>query len=199
MTKNLVKYTAAIFLSLIGSEILKLSTSFYIYKQTGNFWTVTLFYLMTQIPNLITYLLSGKFIKFNAKQCLVWSDVMSVVLLLILLMVFLVKNKSILSVLILIINSLIALVHAFRFIHLKNIIYFISDNFTNIKKYNWSNTWATSIALTTFLLLLLSLKNVDFWCLILLNIFTYITSGFYIWPWKLTFIYSKLVSWIIIN
>lgn len=67
MTKNLVKYTAAIFLSLIGSEILKLSTSFYIYKQTGNFWTVTLFYLMTQIPNLITYLLSGKFIKFNAK------------------------------------------------------------------------------------------------------------------------------------
>ncbi|PZW01566.1 hypothetical protein [Metamycoplasma auris] len=62
-TKNNIKYTSSLTLSMIGSEAFKLGTSIFIYKFTGNLWLVTIFYLLIQLPSIFVYLLSSKIVK----------------------------------------------------------------------------------------------------------------------------------------
>ncbi|MDC8911989.1 hypothetical protein PR245_02940, partial [Metamycoplasma hyosynoviae] len=59
-TKNKIKYSSSLILSMIGSEAFKLGTAIYIYKFTNSFWLVSILYLLIQIPTFISYLLNYK-------------------------------------------------------------------------------------------------------------------------------------------
>lgn len=88
--KNACKYTSSLNFSLVGSEAFKFSSSLYIYKITGDFWLVTILYLLIQLPSLIVYLFSTKIVKRweNDKLILLISDLFSALVLGILLIIF---------------------------------------------------------------------------------------------------------------
>ncbi|MDD7895806.1 hypothetical protein, partial [Metamycoplasma hyosynoviae] len=85
-----------------------------------------------------------------------------------------------------VINSLLSIVHSFRFIALKTIIYNISNNEKDVKTYNVLTTISTSIAfLLAPIFSLILFSKLPFWALILLNMVTYLISGFLYFSFKL--------------
>lgn len=75
---NLFKYVSAVGISLIGSEAFKISSAIYIYKISGDFWLVTLLYLLIQLPSIIIYIFSNKLVKIlKDKTALLLTDILS--------------------------------------------------------------------------------------------------------------------------
>ncbi|MDD1375091.1 methylase, partial [Metamycoplasma hyosynoviae] len=190
-TKNKIKYSSSLILSMIGSEAFKLGTAIYIYKFTNSFWLVSILYLLIQIPTFISYLLNYKIIKKrNLKHILLWTDIISFSILATILIGYFVIIKSNnlfgFSIFLLVINSLLSIVHSFRFIALKTIIYNISNNEKDVKTYNVLTTISTSIAfLLAPIFSLILFSKLPFWALILLNMVTYLISGFLYFSFKL--------------
>ncbi|MDC8920677.1 hypothetical protein PR253_03195 [Metamycoplasma hyosynoviae] len=190
-TKNKIKYSSSLILSMIGSEAFKLGTAIYIYKFTNSFWLVSILYLLIQIPTFISYLLNYKIIKKrNLKHILLWTDIISFSILATILIGYFVIIKSNnlfgFSIFLLVINSLLSIVHSFRFIALKTIIYNISNNEKDVKTYNVLTTISTSIAfLLAPIFSLILFSKLPFWTLILLNMVTYLISGFLYFSFKL--------------
>ncbi|WP_373438743.1 hypothetical protein [Metamycoplasma equirhinis] len=189
--KNKTKYSSSLILSMIGSEAFKLGTAVYIYKFTNSFWLVSILYLLIQIPTFISYLLNYKITKKgNLKHILLGTDLASFIVLSTILIGYfiIIKTNNLFgfSIFLLVINSLLSIIHSFRFIALKTIIYYVSDNEKDIKTYNILTTISTSIALLLapiFSLILFS--KLPFWTLILLNMVTYFISGFLYFSFKL--------------
>lgn len=178
---NTIKYTTSLTLSLIGSEAFKLGTSIFIYKFTGNLWLVTALYLLVQLPSILVYIFSSKIVKKfkNDKLILLFSDIVSFVLLIpTLITFFLTQNNKILSIVLIVFNTLLGFIHAFRFIYLKNVVYYISQNNKQMKIINISNSFATSFGffLSTIFSFFL-FKNLDFYWLVIMNMVTYLISG----------------------
>ncbi|MDD7907585.1 methylase, partial [Metamycoplasma hyosynoviae] len=190
-TKNKIKYSSSLILSMIGSEAFKLGTAIYIYKFTNSFWLVSILYLLIQIPTFISYLLNYKITKKrNLKHILLWTDIISFSILATILIGYFVIIKSNnlfgFSIFLLVINSLLSIVHSFRFIALKTIIYNISNNEKDVKTYNVLTTISTSIAfLLAPIFSLILFSKLSFWALILLNMVTYLISGFLYFSFKL--------------
>ncbi|MDD1372305.1 methylase, partial [Metamycoplasma hyosynoviae] len=190
-TKNKIKYSSSLILSMIGSEAFKLGTAIYIYKFTNSFWLVSILYLLIQIPTFISYLLNYKITKKrNLKHILLWTDIISFSILATILIGYFVIIKSNnlfgFSIFLLVINSLLSIVHSFRFIALKTIIYNISNNEKDVKTYNVLTTISTSIAfLLAPIFSLILFSKLPFWALILLNMVTYLISGFLYFSFKL--------------
>ncbi|MDC8914676.1 hypothetical protein, partial [Metamycoplasma hyosynoviae] len=190
-TKNKIKYSSSLILSMIGSEAFKLGTAIYIYKFTNSFWLVSILYLLIQIPTFISYLLNYKITKKrNLKHILLWTDIISFSILATILIGYFVIIKSNnlfgFSIFLLVINSLLSIVHSFRFIALKTIIYNISNNEKDVKTYNILTTISTSIAfLLAPIFSLILFSKLPFWALILLNMVTYLISGFLYFSFKL--------------
>lgn len=190
-TKNKTKYTSSLIFSMLGSEAFKLGTAVYIFKFTNSFWLVSLLYLLIQIPTFISYLLNNKITKkSNLKHILLWTDIASFIVLgLILIGYFIMAGNNKLfafSIFLLVINSILSIIHSFRFIALKTIIYSISDNTKNIKEYNILTTISTSIALLLGpICSTLLFVKLPFWTLIILNMATYLISGFIYFSLKL--------------
>ncbi|MDD1373949.1 methylase, partial [Metamycoplasma hyosynoviae] len=190
-TKNKIKYSSSLILSMIGSEAFKLGTAIYIYKFTNSFWLVSILYLLIQIPTFISYLLNYKITKKrNLKYILLWTDIISFSILATILIGYFVIIKSNnlfgFSIFLLVINSLLSIVHSFRFIALKTIIYNISNNEKDVKTYNVLTTISTSIAfLLAPIFSLILFSKLPFWALILLNMVTYLISGFLYFSFKL--------------
>ncbi|MDC8900292.1 hypothetical protein PR259_01650 [Metamycoplasma hyosynoviae] len=190
-TKNKIKYSSSLILSMIGSEAFKLGTAIYIYKFTNSFWLVSILYLLIQIPTFISYLLNYKITKKrNLKHILLWTDIISFSILSTILIGYFVIIKSNnlfgFSIFLLVINSLLSIVHSFRFIALKTIIYNISNNEKDVKTYNVLTTISTSIAfLLAPIFSLILFSKLPFWALILLNMVTYLISGFLYFSFKL--------------
>ncbi|SYV89693.1 Uncharacterised protein, partial [Metamycoplasma alkalescens] len=94
-----------------------------------------------------------------------FSDIVSFVLLIpTLITFFLTQNNKILSVVLIVFNTLLGFIHAFRFIYLKNVVYYISQNNKQMKIINISNSFATSFGffLSTIFSFFL-FKNLDFY------------------------------------
>ncbi|MBG0730903.1 hypothetical protein [Mycoplasma sp. 'Moose RK'] len=181
--KNSLKYTISLATSLIGSEAFKFSSSLYIFKVTGDFWLVTILYLLIQIPNLIVYLFSSKIIQKwkNSKLALLNSDLLSIFSLLLLLIIFFsIKNPLIFSfsIILILINTLLGFIHSFRFIYLKDIVYYLSNNKMEMTNLNIFSTFAAAIGfLISAVFSIILYSNLDFHWLISFNILTYLTSG----------------------
>ncbi|VEU59238.1 MFS transporter [Mesomycoplasma neurolyticum] len=179
MKTNLYKYIIAIFISLIGSGAFKLGTSLYMFKFEGNQWNIASMYLLIQIPTLVIYFFSKRISKINSKFSLVISDILSLFLLIISIFLYFLysKESKLFSILMIIINSLLGFVHAFRFIHLRNILYYCSSHEKEIKKYNYLNSWATTLSFVFFPFISLLFSYFNYYFLIIFNICTYLLSG----------------------
>ncbi|MEA4115437.1 methyltransferase domain-containing protein [Mycoplasma sp. 744] len=185
---NLSKYIFAIGISLIGSEAFKISSAIYIYKISGDFWLVTLLYLLIQLPSIIIYFFSHKLIKlFKDKTALLLTDLLSALFLLV---VFLISlwylNFHFFSIILIVLSTLLGTIHSYRFIHLKNIIYHLATNDKTLKAFNIGNSFATSIGFVFSPLMSFYLYNyLEFYWLIVFNILTYLISGFLYYSLKI--------------
>ncbi|WP_322908264.1 hypothetical protein RRG55_00960 [Mycoplasmopsis felis] len=186
--KNSIKYISSLSISLVGSETFKFASSLYIYKITGDFWLVTILYLLIQIPSLIIYLLSSKItsLKFNNKYVLFFCDVLSFLTLGILLTLFFVLPKSeskAFSIILITFSTILGFIHSLRFIYLKNIVYYITYNNKQLHNINILSTFGTSFGfLISSILTILLYNKLDFFILIIANMITYIISGLlYLW------------------
>ncbi|WP_322913019.1 MFS transporter [Mycoplasmopsis felis] len=186
--KNSIKYTSSLSISLVGSETFKFASSLYIYKITGDFWLVTILYLLIQIPSLIIYLLSSKItsLKFNNKYVLFFCDVLSFLTLGILLTLFFLLPKSeskAFSIILITFSTILGFIHSLRFIYLKNIVYYITYNNKQLHNINILSTFGTSFGfLISAILTILLYNKLDFFILIIANMITYIISGLlYLW------------------
>ncbi|MCU9939819.1 hypothetical protein NW739_03630 [Mycoplasmopsis felis] len=186
--KNSIKYTSSLSISLVGSETFKFASSLYIYKITGDFWLVTILYLLIQIPSLIIYLLSSKItsLKFNNKYVLFFCDVLSFLTLGILLTLFFLLPKSeskAFSIILITFSIILGFIHSLRFIYLKNIVYYITYNNKQLHNINILSTFGTSFGfLISAILTILLYNKLDFFILIIANMITYIISGLlYLW------------------
>ncbi|AXE61035.1 methylase [[Mycoplasma] phocae] len=179
--KNSINYTTSLALSLIGSEAFKLGSSIFIYKFTGNLWLVTLLYLFIQLPSILVYIFSSKIVQRikNNKLVLLLSDLTSVILLIPSLVIFFfTDNKSILSLILIICSSILGFINAFRFVFLKNIVYFITNNNEELKTINIANSFATSFGfLLSAILSFFLFKNIQFYWLVVMNMISYLISG----------------------
>ncbi|WP_348602568.1 MFS transporter [Mesomycoplasma hyopneumoniae] len=182
--KNACKYTSSLNFSLVGSEAFKFSSSLYIYKITGDFWLVTILYLLIQLPSLIVYLFSTKIVKRweNDKLILLISDLFSALVLGILLIIFFfgldIKTYQF-SIILIFFNTLLGFIHSFRFIYLKNIVYFLAQNQKQMVNINILSTFATSMGfLLSAIFGLFLYTKLEFYWMIIFNLFTYLVSGF---------------------
>ncbi|UWV84330.1 hypothetical protein [Mycoplasmopsis felis] len=185
--KNSIKYTSSLSISLVGSETFKFASSLYIYKITGDFWLVTILYLLIQIPSLIIYL-SSKItsLKLNNKYVLFFCDVLSFLTLGILFTLFFVLPKSeskAFSIILITFSTILGFIHSLRFIYLKNIVYYITYNNKQLHNINILSTFGTSFGfLMSAILTILLYNKLDFFILIISNMITYIISGLlYLW------------------
>ncbi|MFA7701329.1 hypothetical protein ABC565_01290 [Mycoplasmopsis synoviae] len=144
---NLIKYFNSISISLIGSEAFKLASSFYIFKITGSFWLVTILYLLIQLPYIIIYSFSNKLIKIlKDKNAHVLCDISSAIFLGIVFGIsFWYLQEELFSVVLITLSTILGTIHAYRFIHLKNVLYYITSNYDNLKKFNIANSIALSV------------------------------------------------------
>ncbi|WP_036464546.1 MFS transporter [Mycoplasmopsis sturni] len=188
-TKNLSKYISSVGISAIGSEAFKLASSLYIYKITGDFWLVTIFYLLIQIPSLIVYAFSSKLIKLlpDRKALLICDITSSIILVIPLILSFWFLNLnsngfSYFSIVLIIVQSLLGFIHSYRLIHLKNIIYYVANSDNELHKMNTGFSLGLGISFVLSPLLSYFLyTNLPFYFLVILNIGTYLLSGFLYW------------------
>ncbi|MCU9937334.1 hypothetical protein NW064_00475 [Mycoplasmopsis felis] len=162
--KNSIKYTSSLSISLVGSETFKFASSLYIYKITGDFWLVTILYLLIQIPSLIIYLLSSKItsLKLNNKYVLFFCDVLSFLTLGILFTLFFVLPKSeskAFSIILITFSTILGFIHSLRFIYLKNIVYYITYNNKQLHNINILSTFGTSFGFLMSAILTILLYN----------------------------------------
>ncbi|MGX9340146.1 MULTISPECIES: hypothetical protein [unclassified Mycoplasma] len=180
---NKTKYASSLIISMIGSEAFKLGTAIYIYKFTSSFWLVSLLYLLIQIPVFISYLLNKKIAsKLKLKNILIATDFISVGVLMVILIssFFFIKNNSLqaFSIFLLITNIILNIIHSFRFIALKSVLYYLSNNNKDIKTYNVLTTIATALAfLLASVFSFVLFTKLPFWSLIVMNMITYLASG----------------------
>ncbi|WP_444704968.1 hypothetical protein ACT1UH_03215 [Mycoplasma sp. 332] len=180
---NKTKYASSLIISMIGSEAFKLGTAIYIYKFTSSFWLVSLLYLLIQIPVFISYLLNKKIAsKLKLKNILIATDFISVGVLMVILIssFFFIKNNSLqaFSIFLLITNIILNIIHSFRFIALKSVLYYLSNNNKDIKTYNVLATIATALAfLLASVFSFVLFTKLPFWSLIVMNMITYLASG----------------------
>lgn len=185
---NNLKYTSSLTLSLIGSEAFKLGSSIFIFKFTGNLWLVTFLYLLLQLPSVLVYLFSSEIVKKvkSDKLILLICDLLSFAILIPPLITFIILNKddsnndlkTTLSIILITFSTLLGFIHSFRFIFLKNIIYFIADNNDQMQKFNATNSLATSLGfIASTILSFFLFKNLSFYWLITMNMITYLVSG----------------------
>ncbi|XBE78058.1 MFS transporter [Mesomycoplasma ovipneumoniae] len=186
--KNSIKFTSSLSTSLIGSEAFKFSSSLYIFKITGDFWLVTILYLLIQIPNLVVYLFSSKIVQKwkNDKIILLISDILSVFCLAFLLIIFFsLANSQIFtfSIILILVNTLLGFIHAFRFIYLKNIVYYLANNEKQMQNINVFSSFATAMGfLISAVFALVIYSRLDFYWMVLFNMITYSISGMlYFW------------------
>ncbi|MCP9306835.1 MFS transporter [Mesomycoplasma ovipneumoniae] len=181
--KNSIKFTSSLSTSLIGSEAFKFSSSLYIFKITGDFWLVTILYLLIQIPNLVVYLFSSKIVQKwkNDKIILLVSDILSVFCLAFLLIIFFsLANSQIFtfSIILILVNTLLGFIHAFRFIYLKNIVYYLANNEKQMQNINVFSSFATAMGfLISAVFALVIYSRLDFYWMVLFNMITYSISG----------------------
>ncbi len=181
--KNSIKFTSSLSTSLIGSEAFKFSSSLYIFKITGDFWLVTILYLLIQIPNLVVYLFSSKIVQKwkNDKIILLISDILSVFCLAFLLIIFFsLANSQIFtfSIILILVNTLLGFIHAFRFIYLKNIVYYLANNEKQMQNINVFSSFATAMGfLISAVFALVIYSRLDFYWMVLFNMITYSVSG----------------------
>ncbi|WP_341432829.1 MFS transporter [Mesomycoplasma ovipneumoniae] len=181
--KNSIKFTSSLSTSLIGSEAFKFSSSLYIFKITGDFWLVTILYLLIQIPNLVVYLFSSKIVQKwkNDKIILLISDILSVFCLAFLLIIFFsLVNGQIFtfSIILILVNTLLGFIHAFRFIYLKNIVYYLANNEKQMQNINVFSSFATAMGfLISAVFALVIYSRLDFYWMVLFNMATYSISG----------------------
>lgn len=181
--KNSIKFTSSLSTSLIGSEAFKFSSSLYIFKITGDFWLVTILYLLIQIPNLVVYLFSSKIVQKwkNDKIILLVSDILSVFCLAFLLIIFFsLANSQIFtfSIILILVNTLLGFIHAFRFIYLKNIVYYLAQNEKQMQNINVFSSFATAMGfLISAVFALVIYSRLDFYWMVLFNMITYSISG----------------------
>ncbi|MDO6856531.1 MFS transporter [Mesomycoplasma ovipneumoniae] len=181
--KNSIKFTSSLSTSLIGSEAFKFSSSLYIFKITGDFWLVTILYLLIQIPNLVVYLFSSKIVQKwkNDKIILLISDILSVFCLAFLLIIFFSLANSQLftfSIILILVNTLLGFIHAFRFIYLKNIVYYLANNEKQMQNINVFSSFATAMGfLISAVFALVIYSRLDFYWMVLFNMATYSISG----------------------
>ncbi|MHA0305689.1 MFS transporter [Mesomycoplasma ovipneumoniae] len=181
--KNSIKFTSSLSTSLIGSEAFKFSSSLYIFKITGDFWLVTILYLLIQIPNLVVYLFSSKIVQKwkNDKIILLISDILSVFCLAFLLIIFFsLANIQLFtfSIILILVNTLLGFIHAFRFIYLKNIVYYLANNEKQMQNINVFSSFATAMGfLISAVFALVIYSRLDFYWMVLFNMITYSISG----------------------
>lgn len=181
---NLYKYTGSLAISLIGSEAFKFASSLYIYRITGDFWLVSILYLLIQLPTIIVYIFSSKIVDFfkrlSDKSILFICDVISVLFLASLIaMFFAIKDSYIFSILLIIISAILGFIHSFRFIYIKNIVYYVATNEKQIWKINIGSSFATSVGfMASPILSFFIYQNLSFYYLIIFNCVTYLLSGF---------------------
>lgn len=185
---NLFKYVSSVGISLIGSEAFKISSAIYIYKISGDFWLVTLLYLLIQLPSIIIYIFSNKLVKIlKDKTALLLTDILSAFFLLIVFIIsiwFLTSN--IFSIILIVLSTILGTIHSYRFIHLKNVLYYLATDEKTLKSFNIGNSLATSIGLVLSPLMSFYLYNyLQFYWLIVFNIITYLISGILYWSLKL--------------
>lgn len=185
---NLFKYVSAVGISLIGSEAFKISSAIYIYKISGDFWLVTLLYLLIQLPSIIIYIFSNKLVKIlKDKTALLLTDILSAFFLLIVFIIsiwFLTSN--IFSIILIVLSTILGTIHSYRFIHLKNVLYYLATDEKTLKSFNIGNSLATSIGFVLSPLMSFYLYNyLQFYWLIVFNIITYLISGILYWSLKL--------------
>ncbi|MDJ1646104.1 methyltransferase domain-containing protein [Mycoplasma phocimorsus] len=182
--ENLIKYISAISISSIGSEAFKLASSLYIYRFTGDFWLVTIMYLLLQLPTLFVYGFAHKLSSLlKDKKALLLADIISAIFLLIPIGMYFAYAPNlqvpIFSYILVAINTIIGFIHSYRFIHLKNVTYYIANNSNEMKNYNIG--FSLSIGIGLFLSPILSLflfNYLEFYILVFFNIATFIISGF---------------------
>lgn len=189
---NYCKFTGALTLSLIGSEAFKLGASIYILKLTGDYWLVAILYLLIQIPSLLVYCFSHylvqKITKIRATLLLV--DLLSATILVVFVAVFHTLNQTSLANGLIVINALLGLIHAFRFIFLKELVYYVANNAQTMKTYNSLNSLGMGFGFLLSPIMGLVLYQIQFEWLIGFNIITYLVSGIlYFW---LSFYPSRL-------
>ncbi|VEU64307.1 hypothetical protein [Mycoplasmopsis cynos] len=179
---NKFKYTSALIISILGTEAVKLSSSVYIFKLTENFWLVSLFYLFIQLPALIVYIFGPKIVqKFTNKQIIFFADFSSFLVVLIVFVIYFLIDTNIyghtFSWILTISSSLYGLFNSFRFLAIKNIIFYLSNNSHDMKQYNLFNSLGLSFAsFLSPILGFLLFKYFPFWATLLLNMITFLTS-----------------------
>ncbi|BAQ54515.1 hypothetical protein MARG145_0535 [Mycoplasmopsis arginini] len=192
MMKNKIKYSSSLVFSMIGSEGFKLATAVYIYKFTSSFWLVSLLYLLIQVPTFISYLLNKKITeRWKLKNILFICDLLSLSILAIILIssFFVIKQNTspgdgntnsyfVFSIFLLVINVFLNIIHSFRFVALKSIIYYLSSNKKDIKTYNFLTVLLTSTSILLGVALSFVLfSKLPFWSIIVFNMITYLISG----------------------
>ncbi|CRH45630.1 Uncharacterised protein [Mycoplasmopsis arginini] len=77
-----------------------------------------------------------------------------------------------------VINVFLNIIHSFRFVALKSIIYYLSSNKKDIKTYNFLTVLLTSTSILLGVALSFVLfSKLPFWSIIVFNMITYLISG----------------------
>ncbi|WP_117274913.1 MFS transporter [Mycoplasmopsis edwardii] len=181
-TGNKFKYTLALIISIMGTEALKIASAVYIFKLTDSFWLQSIFFLILQLPSIFIFLSGSKILnRFTNKQIIFFADISSLTVVLIVLTIFLsidaTKYANFFSWVLIISGSLYSLFNAVRFLAVKNIIFYLSNNSNDMKKYNLLNN--IGILFASFMSPILGFvlfKNLPFWSILVLNIITYLVS-----------------------
>ncbi|AKF41294.1 membrane protein [Mycoplasmopsis canis] len=179
---NRTKYTSALIISVLGTEIMKLSASVYAFKLTESFWFVTLFYLAMQIPSIFVFFFGSKIVnRFKDKQMIFFADFSSFIVVTSVLITFLSTdlnhNGHSFSILLLVANAFYSFFNSIRFLAVRNIIFHLSNNNNDMKLYNILNSFGLIFA--SFLAPILGIflfKFLPLWVTLSLNMLTYIVS-----------------------
>lgn len=177
--KNIYKFVGSSFISMVGSEALKLGSAIYVMKITGDYWLTSILYLLIQLPSIFTYSFAGYVSKkIILKKILVISDLLSIAVLIIILILNLTIKESYFSYSLLILNAVFGTIHSFRFPAFRGSINQITTDFDQIKKVNilLSKTTVISLILGPILTAFISFSNLPFYYFIILDAATYLLS-----------------------
>ncbi|WP_051789161.1 MFS transporter [Mycoplasma buteonis] len=122
------------------------------------------------------------------RKALLFCDILSAFVLIIpLIWIFIYQDNpnnklSSFSIVLIVIQSLLGFIHSYRFIHLKNIVYYVASDDSELKKMNIGFSLGLGISFVLSPLLSLFIyNNLPFYSLVILNIVTYLLSGLLYW------------------
>lgn len=178
MNKNGVKLGFSLFLSLLGSDSMKLVAGVYLYNETKIFILSTLIYFFTQLPTLIAVFAFKKIKVHNYKKNIIRADVASFTASVMFFTLLILSSNFVAKmVFIYMLSFILSLIHSIRYPSFRASISYLSDDIDEISFTNNTITFVSVISIGLGPLLGLFSKWIMVEWYVLFDAITYIISG----------------------